>query len=147
MDDACQPPSVPCHSLQGPHREQEYDGELPSAFVPLRLMLQPGGLCLELTRPDMLIGRHSEADIRLALPDISRRHCRCHFADGHWHIRDLNSLNGIFVNKQRLHEGTLYDGDRLQLASLTFVVAIPDQPSIVPLPTRDADKRKQRRAS
>jgi hypothetical protein len=135
MDDARQRQPAPCRFVQAPHRPSA-DDDVPPDFVPLRLMLQPGGLCLELTRPEMLIGRHSEADIRLALPDISRRHCRCLFADGHWRIVDLNSLNGIFVNSERMHEATLYDGDRLQLASLQFVVAIPDRPSIVRLPSR-----------
>ena len=52
--------------LQGPHRLGA--NVLPLDFVPLRLLLQPGGLRIELTRPDMLVGRHSEADIRLPYP-------------------------------------------------------------------------------
>src|SRR5438128_1985002 len=73
--------------------------DLQCDFVPLRLLAQPGGLCIELTKPDMLIGRHSEADVRLALPDVSRRHCRFVFAQGQWQVIDLNSLNGIYVNE------------------------------------------------
>ena len=129
MDDFC---PLPCRPLPGPHWDAA-DDELPHDFLPLRLLLQPGGLCLELTRPDMVIGRHSEADLRLALPDISRRHCRCVFTQGNWQIFDLNSLNGVFLNDQRMHQAILYDGDRLRLASLHFVVAIVDQPRIVPL--------------
>jgi pSer/pThr/pTyr-binding forkhead associated (FHA) protein len=94
----------------------------PSDFVPLRLLLQPGGLCVELTRPDMVVGRHSEADVRLGLPDVSRRHCRFLFADGAWQVTDLNSLNGTFINEARLQEATLAHGDRVRIASLTFLV-------------------------
>lgn len=93
-----------------------------SAFKPLRLLAQPGGLCIELTRPDMLIGRHSEADVRLALPDISRRHCRFVFAEGHWQVFDLNSLNGVYVNDERLQEATLCQGDMIRIGGLTFLV-------------------------
>jgi pSer/pThr/pTyr-binding forkhead associated (FHA) protein len=107
-------------ALQGPHREMT----VPADFVPLRLYLQPGGLCVELTQPDMLVGRHSEADVRLALPDISRRHCRLAFVDGHWRVTDLNSLNGVFINDDRMHEATLHDGDRIRLGSLTFAVKV-----------------------
>jgi len=96
--------------------------EPPSDFVPLRLLAQPGGLCIELTKPDMLIGRHSEADVRLALPDVSRRHCRFVFAEGHWQVLDLNSLNGVFVNDQRLQEATLCQGDQIRIGGLTFLV-------------------------
>src|SRR5262245_58857234 len=93
-------------------------------FVPLRLQLQPGGLSVEMTRPDMLLGRHSEADVRLALPDVSRRHCRFVFTDGGWQVLELNSLNGVFVNDERLDVSTLRHGDRLRIASLTFAVEL-----------------------
>ena len=72
------------------------EGETP--FTPLHLLLQPGGLVVELNRPEMMLGRHSQSDIRVALPDVSRRHCRFVFEAGQWHLFDLNSLNGTFVN-------------------------------------------------
>src|SRR5215475_6553132 len=85
--------------LAGSGSQAASDSEgLPPHFVPLRLVMRPGGVAVELTRPDMLLGRHSEADIRLPLPDVSRRHCRIVLHDGQWHIFDLDSLNGIFVN-------------------------------------------------
>jgi pSer/pThr/pTyr-binding forkhead associated (FHA) protein len=113
----------PGHALQGPHREAR-PVETPVDFVPLRLLLLPGGLSVELSRPDMLVGRHSEADVRLALPDISRRHCRFLFQHGHWKVIDLNSLNGVYVNGQRMHEATVYDGDKIRLGGFTFAVRI-----------------------
>lgn len=94
-------------------------------FMPLRLVLQPGGLAVELTRPDMLVGRHSEADVRLQLPDVSRRHCRFVFAQGRWQVFDLNSLNGIFVNGAKLKQATLRHRDQLQIGSCTFAVDLP----------------------
>jgi pSer/pThr/pTyr-binding forkhead associated (FHA) protein len=110
------------HVLPGPHRELS---EAALGFVPLRLCLQPGGLCIELPTGDALVGRHSEADLRLALPDISRRHCRLTFQEGNWKVVDLNSLNGVFVNGQRMQESYLYDGDRVRLGSLNFLVQLP----------------------
>ncbi|MCI0457446.1 MAG: FHA domain-containing protein [Gemmataceae bacterium] len=104
------------------HEPGHTDIALPEGFVPLRLLLQPGGLCLELNRPDMMLGRHSEADLRLALPDVSRRHCRFCFEDQLWQVTDLNSLNGTFINDERLDVATLHHGDRIRIASLTFVV-------------------------
>jgi pSer/pThr/pTyr-binding forkhead associated (FHA) protein len=98
------------------------DAELPRDFVSLRLVLQPGGLCMELNKPDMLVGRHSSVDVRLSLADVSRRHCRLQFADGAWRVLDLNSLNGVYVNGERLQEATLFHGDRLRIGSLTFEV-------------------------
>ncbi len=98
--------------------------DLPPDFLPLRWLLQPGGLCLSFNRTDLIVGRHSEADVRLVLPDISRRHCRVVFEDGRWLVIDLNSLNGVYVNGEKVQEGVLRDGDHLRLASVNFVVAL-----------------------
>ena len=110
------------HTLQGPHKDPRQ--ETPPGFMPLRLLLLPGGLCVEITRPNMLVGRHSEADVRLALPDVSRRHCRFLFQHGNWKVIDLNSTNGVFVNGERMHEATLYDGDQVGLGSFLFAVRL-----------------------
>src|SRR5258707_482200 len=91
-------------SLQGPHWHREAEAGVDSQ--PLRLVLQPSGLQIELTGPEMLLGRHSSADIRLPLPDVSRRHCRFVFLDGRWQVFDLNSLNGVFVNDQPVAQAT-----------------------------------------
>ncbi len=96
--------------------------QIGSGFVPLRLVVQPTGVVLEVRRPDVVLGRHSEADVRLPLPDISRRHCRLRFDDGQWRIFDLESSNGVFINGERMQEANLYDGDRLQLGMCTCLV-------------------------
>jgi pSer/pThr/pTyr-binding forkhead associated (FHA) protein len=127
------------HVLPGPHRE--FTEAALGGFVPLRLCLQPGGLCIELPTGDALVGRHSEADLRLALPDISRRHCRLMFQQGNWKVVDLNSLNGVFVNGQRMQESYLYDGDRIRLGSLNFLVQL----SAVPAHHTEAEKKVFRR--
>jgi pSer/pThr/pTyr-binding forkhead associated (FHA) protein len=125
------------HALQGPHKDPRQP-DLPLGFVPLELSLLPAGPSVELDRPDMVIGRHSDADVRLALPDVSRRHCRLFFQHGFWKIIDLNSMNGVFVNGERMQEATLYDGDHVRLGGFTFAVRLAATPRIMPLPERDA---------
>ncbi len=95
---------------------------VPEDFVPLRLILQPSGAAVELTQPDVLIGRHSQADVRLPLPDVSRRHCRFLFGQGVWQIIDLNSLNGIFLNAEQIRQATLRQGDLIRIGSFIFAV-------------------------
>jgi pSer/pThr/pTyr-binding forkhead associated (FHA) protein len=90
--------------------------------VPLRLVLQPSGLVLEVLRSDVVVGRHSQADVRLPLPDVSRRHCRLVFTEGAWQVTDLNSLNGVYVNDERVPSATLHHRDRLRLGGFTFEV-------------------------
>jgi pSer/pThr/pTyr-binding forkhead associated (FHA) protein len=114
--------------LHGPHREAGAN-DLPPNFAPLRLILQPGGLCVQLNTANMLFGRHSEMDVRVALPDVSRRHCRFSFTDGQWRVLDLNSLNGVYVNGARVKQVLLQDGDEVRMGGLTFRVNIPDPQS------------------
>jgi pSer/pThr/pTyr-binding forkhead associated (FHA) protein len=100
----------------------------------MRLLLQPSGLSVEMSRPSMLVGRHSDVDVRLALPDVSRRHCRFVFADNRWQVFDLNSLNGLFVNGERVQQACLSHRDRIGIGSLTFEVDLsaPPQPNAGP---------------
>jgi pSer/pThr/pTyr-binding forkhead associated (FHA) protein len=123
MDDARGPSEG--HSLQGPHREVME--EVPAGFRPLYLCLESVGVRLEVHRADVIVGRDSHAEVRLGFPDVSRRHCRLVFDHEGWRVVDLSSLNGVFVNGDRVHEATLYDGDRLHVGPYIFVVehAVP----------------------
>jgi pSer/pThr/pTyr-binding forkhead associated (FHA) protein len=138
MDDM--PPLDP-HETCGPQLAIPPDGDLPAGFAPLRLVLQPGGLCVTITRAESIVGRHSGADVRLSLPDVSRRHCRFLFADGSWQVFDLNSLNGVFVNGERLHESLIRHGDRVRIGSLTFEIDLGDGM------TQAGDRPEMRKAS
>lgn len=68
--------------------------------------LHPGPLREDtpLRASGQVIGRDGEqVDLIQAGPDVSRRHAWIgQDADGHWTIRDLDSLNGVFVNGQRI---------------------------------------------
>jgi hypothetical protein len=138
MDDV--PHLAPAGRLpfQGPHWHQGPDPETPPDFHPLRLVLRPSGYSIELTRPDMVLGRHSEADIRLPLPDVSRRHCRFAFLDGLWQAFDLNSLNGTHVNGQPIKQIVLKHGDTLRMGGFTFEVQLRRSHPTIQLPPRPA---------
>jgi pSer/pThr/pTyr-binding forkhead associated (FHA) protein len=92
------------------------------AVIPLRLMVLPEQRPVEVAKPAVLVGRHSDVQLRLCYPDVSRRHCRLVYADGLWQIEDLDSLNGLFVNGERMHATTLYEGDRIRVGEATLVV-------------------------
>ena len=130
MDDAKPAAKGSAQPLPGPHYSRPPDSdEPPPAFVPLKLLLQPSGPVLELTRPDMVMGRHSEADVRLPLPDVSRRHCRFVFTNSAWQVFDLDSLNGVFVNGNRIQQATLRDQDNLTIGGFRFTVALSSSSS------------------
>ncbi len=94
------------------------------SFLPLKLILQPSGVPVRVDRPDVVVGRHSEADIRLPMPDVSRRHCRLQFVEGLWQVVDLNSLNGVFVNGEQVLQAALNHGDVMRIGGFIFSVEL-----------------------
>jgi hypothetical protein len=61
------------------------------------------------------IGRSLAADIRFDDPSWSRRHAMVHRAEGTTRVLDDRSLNGVFVNGDRVDMRTLSDGDELTI--------------------------------
>jgi pSer/pThr/pTyr-binding forkhead associated (FHA) protein len=109
--------------------------DVAAPFVPLRLVLQPSGMAVELTQPDMVIGRHSTADLRLPLPDVSRRHCRFVYAEGVWQLFDLDSMNGVFVNGERVRRAMVRHKDIVGIGGFQFEVNLQGGPPAAPLPS------------
>jgi pSer/pThr/pTyr-binding forkhead associated (FHA) protein len=149
MEHEQQSPEAAGLSAQGPHLR--LCGEPPADFVPLRLVLQPSGAVIVVDRPDVLVGRHSEADVRLPLPDVSRRHCRLQCVAGYWQVVDLSSLNGIHVNGEQVQQAPLAQGDLLRIGGFTFAVDLTDQAPVVNTPLQSIfhslTLRQERRAS
>jgi pSer/pThr/pTyr-binding forkhead associated (FHA) protein len=94
----------------------------------------------------MVIGRHSQADLRLPLPDVSRRHCRFLFTEGSWHVFDLDSLNGVFINGEQVRHAILREHDVLTIGGFQFEVDLSDRSSIS-TDSGNADAIIHRRAS
>ena len=69
------------------------------------------------------IGRSPDCVVFLDDVTVSRRHAALIKRDGRWHIEDLGSLNGTFVNRRRVDSATLEDGDEIQIGKyrLTFL--------------------------
>ncbi len=104
--------------------EDTEQGVQEGAVSPLCLTLLPGGSTFTLTHPDVLVGRHSDADVCLHLPDVSRRHCRFRFHDENWHIYDLKSTNGVYVNDEQVGQAQIHDADRIRIGGYTFAVRV-----------------------
>lgn len=84
--------------------------------------MEQEGQRVEIGCPIAILGRHTDADLRIAHPEISRRHCRFAFDDGKWTVRDLHSLNGLVLNNKSITEATLYTGDRLRLGCVGILI-------------------------
>ena len=69
-------------------------------------------------------GRHPESDIFLDDVTVSRRHAEIRRTGTRFQLHDNGSLNGTYVNRQRVDETQLANGDELQIGKfkLTFFV-------------------------
>lgn len=86
-------------------------------------MLSDGEQLYPLGAAEILIGRHSGADIRLYDTEISRFHALLTLQDGCWRIEDLHSAGGTYVNGTRIRSPrVLHRNDRICIGSRTFTV-------------------------
>ena len=71
----------------------------------------------------MTVGRRPDADIFLDDVTVSRDHAMLVHRSDEWFLDDLGSLNGTYVNRQRIESQRLGDGDELQVGKykLTFL--------------------------
>ncbi len=92
-----------------------------------------------------IIGRGRGASLTLPHPLVSRQHCEVYEASGHLMVRDLGSLNGTFVNNQRITEAVLPSGELLTVGTVTFRASYDSQPDIAP-PDAKADNAQRKAA-
>ena len=70
-------------------------------------------------------GRHPESDIFLDDITVSRRHVEIVPKDGgSYVVRDVGSLNGTYVNRERIDEVQLAPGDELQIGKFKLVYLV-----------------------
>lgn len=67
------------------------------------------------------IGRHAESTIVLDDITVSRRHSEIHKTDGRYLVKDAGSLNGTYVNQERVDVAELRQGDELQVGKFHLV--------------------------
>jgi hypothetical protein len=66
-------------------------------------------------------GRHPESDIFLDDITVSRRHAEFVRQGRSYVVRDVGSLNGTYVNRERTEEGELHGGDEVQIGKFRLV--------------------------
>jgi hypothetical protein len=93
------------------------------------LVLEVNGTRHPLQPPGLVIGRGSEADLRINDPGISRRHAQIRVDAAGPQVQidivDLGSTNGIVVNGHRVQQAVLQEGSRIQIGSTRMLVHAP----------------------
>ena len=71
----------------------------------------------ELRGQAVVLGRSKDCDIRLADPNVSRRHAEVRPDGPNWIAVDLDSTNGIEIDGKRVKELALTDGTHFTLGT------------------------------
>jgi len=76
------------------------------------------------------IGRAPDNSIAIDNVSISAHHARVEIQQGRLTLSDLSSLNGTFVNSQRVQSATLKDGDVISIGKHSIYVDELDRPEL-----------------
>ncbi len=108
-------------------QEQLHHGALsaPSSLVHDVLVSATGpnpGVRYELRNETTTVGRHEGSDVVLDDVSVSRHHgIFTKTSSGRVTLRDLNSLNGTYVNGSRVEETILRSGDEVQIGKYKLI--------------------------
>jgi pSer/pThr/pTyr-binding forkhead associated (FHA) protein len=69
-------------------------------------------------------GRHPDSDIFLDDVTVSRRHVEFRRDGAGFGVYDVGSLNGTYVNRERIDSAALADGDEVQIGKFRLVYLI-----------------------
>ncbi|MEU2225335.1 FhaA domain-containing protein [Streptomyces sp. NPDC012751] len=92
----------------------------PMSGARTRYWIEINGTRHQISRPTLVLGRSTDADVRIDDPGVSRRHCEIRTGTPST-IQDLGSTNGIVVDGQHTTRATLRDGSRIVVGSTTVI--------------------------
>jgi pSer/pThr/pTyr-binding forkhead associated (FHA) protein len=95
---------------------------LPQGHALLVVQRGPGAGSRFLLAEDLVeAGRHPDSDIFLDDVTVSRKHAEFVRSADAFEVRDVGSLNGTYVNRDRIEEVALQDGDEVQIGKYRLV--------------------------
>ncbi len=95
-----------------------------------RVLVEVNGTQHPLQPPGMVVGRGTDADLRINDPGISRRHLEFMVSgaregqDPVVEVHDLGSTNGILVDGRKVPRATLREGSQVKVGTTTLTVHI-----------------------
>jgi hypothetical protein len=93
-----------------------------------RAVLEVNNTRTPLQPPGIVVGRGTEADVRINDPGVSRRHIEFGVEQGRdpsdlrIEVRDLGSTNGMLVDGHKVTRAGLHDGSQVKIGNTTMTV-------------------------
>lgn len=79
-----------------------------------------------LRAPGVVVGRGTEADVRINDPGVSRRHIEFEVDGDRVGVRDLGSTNGMLVDGHKTDHAWLKDGSTVKIGNTTMRIVMSD---------------------
>ncbi len=93
------------------------------------VVLEVNGMKHPLSLPGVVIGRGTDADLKIDDPGISRRHAEITIAEGGSGtvvtVTDLNSTNGVVLNGHKVSSAAVTNGSEIRLGNTVIVIHMP----------------------
>jgi pSer/pThr/pTyr-binding forkhead associated (FHA) protein len=114
----------------------------------VKLVVQVGrkrGKVLTLRRTEAVLGRGPGNAVRIPSGEVSRKHCRLSVKDGAVTVEDLDSLNGTYVNDERINGiQVVHSGDLLKVGPMRFVVEYDEEEPVLDIvPVAELDESEE----
>lgn len=91
------------------------------------------------------VGRSKDCDIAIDDSSLSRLHMRLENREGNYFVVDNNSSNGTYLNRRKIVEAPLIDGDQVMAGRILFHFLREETPGTVTRPliaTNDSDESR-----
>lgn len=89
-----------------------------------RVFVLVNGVRHPLNAPGMVVGRGTDADLRINDPSISRRHVELRVDQDRVSAHDLGSTNGMLVDGQNVQQATLHDGSSIRIGHTLMTLSL-----------------------
>jgi hypothetical protein len=118
-------PAVPSDPVEAYEQLTVDRGSLGADIAVLVVREGPmAGSQFALTETTTTAGRHPDSTIFLDDVTVSRRHAEIVAGPDGYLVRDVGSLNGTYLNRERIEEAPLAGGDELQIGKFKLVVVL-----------------------
>ena len=68
-----------------------------------------------------IVGRHSTCHIQIDNAGISRRHCKFTYDNGAYHVEDMQSADGVFVNGKKVRRAPVENGMEVGIGKYVLI--------------------------
>lgn len=112
---------IPAVEVEIEETEEEIEARLERGAVLVVKKGPDAGERFVLLKDETTLGRDPQSDIFLNDITVSRKHARVDRAGGGVTLTDVGSLNGTYVNGERVDEVDLRNGDEIQIGKFKMV--------------------------